>query len=58
MLSRIIKGVIVILVGLWIWLANFGYLSFSFSRDWPVLIIIIGILIIVEGIAKYIRRHR
>ncbi len=58
MLSKIIKGIIIILIGLWIWLSNLGYLSFSFSRDWPVLIVIIGILILIDGIARYIRRHR
>ena len=51
MIRKIIWGVILLLFGLWIWLANLGVIkhSFSFNRDWPIIIIIIGIMTLVEG---------
>ena len=38
-------GIIVVVLGALIWAGNFGLISFSFqfSRDWPIIIVIIGL---------------
>ncbi len=60
MIRTIIWGLIIIAVGVWIWLANLGILTSGivFSRDWPVIIIIAGLLTVGEGISWAIRRGR
>jgi len=58
MIHTTIWGILLILVGAWLWLAKLGYLSFSFSRDWPAAIIIVGLFTLVEGIVYFIRRKR
>ncbi|MEO0082039.1 MAG: DUF5668 domain-containing protein [candidate division WOR-3 bacterium] len=56
----IIWGLIVVAIGLWIWLANLGVLTSGivFRRDWPVIIIIVGLLSIAEAVSWIIRRRR
>jgi hypothetical protein len=53
MVRKIIWGLIIIVIGLWIWFANLGIIKhgISFGRDWPIIIIIIGIMTLIEGIA-------
>ncbi len=53
MVRRILWGLIITLIGLWIWFTNLGIIKrgISFDRDWPVIIIIIGIMTLIEGIA-------
>ncbi len=60
MVRSIIWGLIVIAIGMWIWLANLGVITSGiiFRRDWPVIIVIIGLLEIGEGISWLIRRGR
>lgn len=60
MVRTIIWGIIVIAVGIWIWLANLGILTsgITFSRDWPVIIVIVGLLTVGEGISWAIRHRR
>jgi hypothetical protein len=60
MVRTIIWGLVIIGVGLWIWLANLGVLTTGivFSRDWPVIIIVVGLLSVGEGISWIIRRGR
>ena len=38
-------GLIVVVLGALIWAGNFGLISFSFqfSRDWPIIIVVIGL---------------
>jgi hypothetical protein len=45
---------------MWIWLANLGLITSGiiFRRDWPVIIIIVGLLTVGEGISWAIRRGR
>ena len=52
MVRRIIWGLIIILIGLWLWFAKLGIIkrSISFGRDWPIIIIIIGIMMLIEGL--------
>jgi len=56
----VIWGLVVIAIGLWIWLANLGVLTSGiiFRRDWPVIIIIVGLLSVGEAVSWFIRRRR
>ncbi len=38
-------ALLLILVGGWIWASNYGITVFSFYRDWPIIIVIVGIYI-------------
>jgi hypothetical protein len=60
MVRTIVWGVIVIAIGAWIWLANLGVITSGiiFRRDWPVIIIIVGLLTVGEGVSWVIRRGR
>lgn len=60
MIRTIIWGLVIAGIGLWVWLANLGVLPSGvvFKRDWPVIIIVIGLLTVGEGISWLIRRGR
>jgi hypothetical protein len=60
MVRSILWGIIIIAIGLWIWLANLGVMpsGIVFSRDWPVIIVIFGIMTVAEGIRWLARRRR
>ena len=60
MIRTIVWGIVVIAVGLWIWLANLGVLTSGivFHRDWPVIIIVVGLLTVAEGISWLVRRRQ
>ena len=49
----ILWGIMLVVVGLWIWASNHGMAVFRFSRDWPVLFVLLGIYIIIA-----VRRRR
>ncbi len=51
-MKRLIFGIILLFIGLWIWFSNLGIGFINFSRDWPVLIILLGTWIIVRKIKK------
>jgi len=53
-MSRIFWAIVFIVLGLWIWLSNLGYLYFK--RDWPILLVVIGIYLIISGASLSIRR--
>ena len=59
-IRTIIWGLIVIAIGMWIWLANLGVIASGivFHRDWPVIIVIVGLLTVGEGISWAFRRGR
>lgn len=59
-MRSIIWGLIVIAIGTWIWLANLGVITSGiiFRRDWPIIIVIVGLLTVGEGISWAIRRGR
>ena len=59
MIRTIIWGLVVAVIGVWIWLGNLEIIrQIRFSRDWPLIIVIIGLLTVAEGISHYIRRHK
>ncbi len=47
-MKSILFALMLIAIGAWIWLSNFGILSFVWARDWPVIIIAIGICTILD----------
>ncbi|MFO7675748.1 MAG: DUF5668 domain-containing protein [bacterium] len=56
----IIWGVVLMAVGAWLWLANLGVLPTGIvpSRDWPLLIVVVGLLTAFEGFRWLVRRRR
>ncbi len=59
MIRTIIWGLVVAAIGVWIWLGNLEIIrQIRFSRDWPLIIVIIGLLTVAEGISHYIRRRK
>ncbi|MEO0216169.1 MAG: DUF5668 domain-containing protein [candidate division WOR-3 bacterium] len=50
---RILIAIFLIVLGGWIWASNWGITVFSFYRDWPVILILIGM-----GILLKFRRRR
>jgi len=59
-IRTIIWGLVVIAIGMWIWLAKLGVITSGvvFRRDWPVIIVIVGLLTVGEGISWLFRRGR
>ena len=54
-------GVIIMAIGAWVWLAKQNpelIRSPVFRRDWPLIIVVIGVMTVVEGIAWSVRRRR
>ena len=49
---RISGGVILIAVGALIWLSNLGVIHIWWRRDWPVILIAIGILALIKTIVR------
>lgn len=41
-------AILLIGIGAWIWASNYGIRIFSFYRDWPILIILLGVLIFLK----------
>lgn len=60
MIRSIIWGLVVAAIGMWVWLANLGIITSGivFRRDWPVIIVIVGLLTVGEGVSWAIRRGR
>jgi len=48
-MSRFFWGFTLIVLGLWLWLSNMGYLNFK--RDWPIILIAIGIYEVIIGLS-------
>ncbi|MEO0092659.1 MAG: DUF5668 domain-containing protein [candidate division WOR-3 bacterium] len=59
MVRTIIWGLIVAGIGVWLWLSNLGIIRpICLRRDWPLIIVIIGLLTIGEGISRYLRSRK
>lgn len=60
MIRTIIWGLVIIAIGMWIWLAKLGVIASGivFQRDWPAIIVIVGLLTVGEGISWAFRRGR
>ena len=59
MIRTIVWGMVVVAVGTWLWLANLGVLSSGIvpRRDWPVIVVVVGLLVLAEGVTRLIRRR-
>jgi len=55
-MKRIFWGGLFILVGIWVWLSHFGLPFISFKRDWPVLLVIIGLWFVFRPLRKKRKR--
>ena len=51
-MKKFFSGLMVILVGGLIWASNLGYISvsFRFSRDWPIIIVAIGLMSVWDAV--------
>jgi hypothetical protein len=58
-MRTILWGLVIIGIGLWVWFSNLGMLSgIVFSRDWPLIIVVLGLMSVGEGISWLVRRRR
>ena len=57
---RVVFGIIIAAIGVLWWLSNHDLVAFdiSFRRDWPVIVIAIGLMSLVEGLAALGRGSR
>lgn len=60
MLRSIVWGIIIMAIGAWVWLSKIEVLTRgpTFRKDWPLIIVVVGVMTAVEGIVHSIRRRR
>ena len=61
MIRSISWGVIIMAIGAWVWLAKQNpelVRGPVFRRDWPLIIVVIGVMTVVEGVAWSLRRRQ
>ncbi|UCC12414.1 MAG: hypothetical protein JSW02_02440 [candidate division WOR-3 bacterium] len=49
---RITAAVILIIAGTLIWLSNFGILHITWKRDWPVILIVFGVIALIKHLLR------
>ena len=49
---KISISIILIAVGLLIWLSNLSVLNIAWRRDWPVILILVGMIELIKVIIK------
>jgi len=49
---RITGGIVLIAIGLLIWLSNLDVIHIAWRRDWPVILIAIGVISLVKHIIR------
>jgi len=57
-MRRLWLGVAVLVLGLWIWLSSLGVPYISFSKNWPLILVAIGVIVVVRRIRRMRRSHR
>jgi len=45
-------GIILIVIGLWIWLSSLGVPYISFSKNWPLILVFWGFYIIIRRLTR------
>jgi len=53
---RLRFGLVVLGLGLWLWLSNLGVPYVTFSRNWPLLLVALGVYVVVRVATR--RRYR
>jgi len=48
----IFNGIILIAIGLLIWFSNLGIIHISWHRDWPTILIAVGLIELIKHITK------
>ena len=57
-MRRIWWGIVIILVGFWIWASSLNLPEFlQFRHSWPILIVLLGVSILCHGIRRAARRR-
>jgi amino acid permease len=54
-------GIILIIIGLWIWLSSLGVPYISFSKNWPLILVFWGLYIIIRRLTRrqrWVRRSQ
>ncbi len=46
--SKIGRGIIIAAIGLWVWLSKLGVPNVSFEKNWPLILIVVGLFVIVR----------
>jgi hypothetical protein len=49
---RITGSIILIIIGALIWLSNLSVINIAWRRDWPVILIAIGLIELIKRIIK------
>lgn len=49
---RILGGIVLVLAGMLIWLNNLDVIHIYWQRDWPIILIAIGLMEIIKQIIK------
>ncbi len=57
-MRRLWWGVLLLVVGLWIWLSALGVPYISFRTNWPLLIVALGVYVIVRRLRRGRSRRR
>jgi hypothetical protein len=59
MQRKFLWGILFIIVGVTIWASNLNYIPFNldFSRNWPIILIAIGVVKLIDFI-KFSRRKK
>lgn len=48
-----------ILIGFFIWFLNLGFFSFfNFGRDWPLILVFIGVLVLIDRLTLMLKRRK
>jgi len=51
-------GIFLVLLGAFLWAANAGLVSFVWARDWPLVVIVVGLWMVYQGIRYKLKRRR
>lgn len=51
-------GAVLLLLGLWIWLSALGVPYIDFGRNWPLILVALGLYIIIRRIVQQLRGRR
>lgn len=44
----VLFAIFLIFIGAWIWASNYGITIFSFYRDWPFIVVLVGLYLFIK----------